>query len=431
MAGGAGRSGGIIASGVMFGDLIREAFRNIRTHWLRVLLTASGIVWGITLFVALTAAGSAMRAHYQAKMEEVGRKVVYAFPGSIPARGAANRTPHRVELDIDDPPRLLASPLIERSSPEVWCGARILKGGGHIKVVWTYGVGPDSAEIRNFRVDRGRFINPADVALRRRVLVIGARVEERLFGRRSALGRTVRLDGQPFAIVGVSRPKGEQMMNMGPRDDEQVLMPISTAQTLFMGNEKIHYLIYAPHRRPEGAASIQRVRALLSHHHDFRPADEEALSFFNIADAMRIVENINLVLQIFLAGCGLVTLAAGGIGVMNIMLVAVAERTREIGLRKAVGATDRDVFVQLLGETVVITLVAGAAGVGLGAGMIAVMAAVRNTTERARFLMPEVQFSLPLALLAVGVLAAVGLLSGIVPALRAARLDPAAALREE
>ena len=233
------------------------------------------------------------------------------------------------------------------------------------------------------------------------MLVIGAKVEKRLFGRRSALGRSVRLDGYPFRIVGVSIPKGEQMVNMGPNDDEQVLLPASTAEALFTGSDRIEHIIYEPRSRPEGWASTERVRAILSRHHHFQPHDEEALAFFNIADAMRLTDGIGFALQVFLGVCGLLTLIAGGIGVMNIMLVAVAERTRELGLRKAVGATNRDLFVELVCETVVITLAAGVTGVALGAAIIAIIGSLRGTTERIQFLMPAIQFSSELALLVV------------------------------
>jgi len=415
----------------MFRDLFVDALRNIRAHWLRVVLTGSGIVWGIALFTALSAAGAATRDHYREKMEAIGRKVIYVFPGAVPRAGGASRHSRRVVLERDDPARLPESVLIDRAEPEIWLGPRVLKGGGHIKVVWTYGVGPDTGQIRNFRIARGRFITPADMAERRRVLVIGAKVEQRLFGRGSALGRTVRLDGHPFRIVGISPEKGEQMMNMGPRDDEQVLMPLPTAQRLFTASERIDYVIYEPRTRDEGWPSTARVRALLAPHHDVAPGVEEAFSFFNIADAIRLVDLINVAMQIFYLACGLLTLIAGGIGVMNIMLVAVAERTRELAVRKAVGATNRDLFLQLLCEAVVVTLTAGAAGVALGAGLIWVMAALRRSSTPSQFLVPDVQFSLATGLIAFGVLVAVGVSAGIAPARRAARVDPAVALRDE
>jgi putative ABC transport system permease protein len=415
----------------MLTDLFIEALRNVRANWLRVLLTGSGIVWGIALFVALTAAGSGMREHYRLKMEAVGRKVIYVFPGVLDQRAGGRRTVRPVVLDRDDPPRLARSPRIEHVAGELWTGARVLKGGSHIKVVWTYGVEPAAAGIRNFQVGRGRFITAADIAARRRVLVIGAIVERRLFGRHSGLGRLVRLDGQPFRIVGVSVPKGEQMVDMGPRDDEQVLLPLSTAQTLFSNRRDIGYVIYEPPTRAEGAVSMQRARTILGRHHRFKPGDEEAVSFFNIMEAIQLEEVIGVALQLFLAACGMLTLVVGGVGVMNIMLVAVAERTRELGLRKALGATPRDLFVQLLGETVVITVSAGLLGLGLGGGIILVMQVLRNSNEQAQFLMPRVILSPGLALLAFAILVGVGILAGLVPAVRAARLDPAVALRDD
>jgi putative ABC transport system permease protein len=415
----------------MLRDLLDDAARDIRAHWLRVLLTGSGIVWGIALFVTMMAWGTSVRAHYREKMEAIGRKVIYAFPGSVAREGTAERAVRAVVLKRDDPPRVSASPLVEHAAGEMWNGPRVLKGGGHIKVVWTYGVGADVGRIRNFEVARGRFVTPADVAERRRVLVVGAKVEQRLFGRRSALGRTVRLEGFPFRIVGVSTPKGQQMINMGPNDDEQVLLPLSTAQTLFSGNREVGWVLYEPRTTEDGAASTERVRTILGRHHHFTPRQDQALAFFNIRDAIRLIEMIGVGLQIFLAACGILTLVVGGVGVMNIMLVAVTERTRELGLRKALGATQRDLFVGLLLETVLITVSAGILGLGLGAGLVGLLSVGRQAPAKMAFLVPHVTVSPALAATSFVVLVAVGLLAGLVPAQRAARLDPAAALREE
>ncbi len=415
----------------MVRDLFFEALRNARAHWLRVLLTSSGIVWGIALFIVMIAVGEANREHYREKLEVIGRKAIWAIPGRVARQGSGERSARSVLLDLKDPPRLPGSPLVEHAEPETWAVPQVLKGGGHIKVVWTMGVGPQAARIRNFQVGRGRFISTDDLAERRRVLVIGAKVEERLFGRRSGLGRSVRLDGYPFRIIGVSVPKGEQMNNMGPRDDEQVLLPITTAQTLFTGTDRIDYVLYEPRTREQAALSIERVRTILGRHHYFMPEEEEAMGFFNVADAIKLISVMLTAIEIFLSACGILTLAAGAVGVMNIMLVAVTERTREIGLRKALGATHRDLFVQLVCETVIITVGSGIAGVGLGASIIFLLQAMRDTSPRAQFLMPQVVFSPALAALAFGVLVTAGILAGLLPALRAARLDPAVALREE
>jgi len=415
----------------MWLELVAESFDGIRMHWRRVMLSSSGIIWGVALFVALSAAGQAMAVHYREKVEAVGPKVIYAFPGSVARQGEGARTARKVKLDLKDPPRLPGSPMIERAEPEVRPRPGVLKGGGHIKVVWTFGVGPDAETIRNFKIARGRFISRIDVAARAPVLVIGAKVEERLFGRRSAMGETVRLDGYPFRVIGVSVPKGEQMVNMGPRDDEQVLMPISTAQRLITLSDKIDYMIYEPRTREQGTESIERVRTLIGRHHSFKPADDEALAFFNVGDVVVMMDSMGLALDIFLSACGLLTLAIGAIGIMNIMLVAVTERTREIGLRKALGATNRLLFVQLICETLAITIAAGMVGDMVGGVLIRAMQIMRNSSARAQFLMPQVVFSQRVAMLSTLAFVAVGVLAALLPAIRAVRIDPAVALREE
>jgi putative ABC transport system permease protein len=415
----------------MVAELLAETWRNARARWLRVLLTGSGIAWGLALFICLSAMGLGSRQHYREKMEAVGRKVIYAFPGSVAGRSGGERSTRAVVLERDDPPRLPASPRVERAAAELWTGPRVLKGNGRSKVVWTYGVSPEAEHIRNFRIGAGRFISREDVDDRARVLVIGAVVAERLFGRRSALGASVRLDGHPFRVVGVSQAKGFQMVNMGPRDDEQVLLPLSTARTLLTQSDRINYILYDPRSRDEGAESMERVRAILSRHHSFGPGDDQAVDFYNSWEMIRLVEAIGFGLQLFLAACGLLTLAAGAVGVMNIMLVAVAERTRELALRKALGARNRDVFVHLVAETVLITVASGIAGLALGAVIVAGLQALHDATAADSLIISRPLLSPGIIAAAFAVLVASGVAAGLVPARRAARLDPAEGLREE
>src|SRR5215467_1160522 len=148
----------------MLRDLLTDALRDVRVHWLRVLLTGSGIAWGIALFVVLTAMGSAVQGFYRTKMESIGRKAIYVFPAMVAKQGIGAVTGRRVVLDRDDPPRVPLTPLVERVSSELPLGGRVLRGGGHIKVVWAYGTGAETGRIRSFEVARGRFITPGDVA---------------------------------------------------------------------------------------------------------------------------------------------------------------------------------------------------------------------------------------------------------------------------
>jgi len=414
----------------MLRELFLETWRNARARWLRVLLTGSGIAWGLALFICLTAMGQGSRLHYREKMEAIGRKVIYAFPGSVAGRGGSEISTRAVVLENDDPPRLPASPRVESAAAELWSGPRILKANGRTKIVYTYGTVAEAEAIRNYRVGEGRFVSQADVQGRARVVVLGAVVAERLFGRRSALGATVRLDGHPFRVVGVSAKKGEQMVNMGPRDDEQVLLPLTTAQTLFTHQDHINYILFDPRSRDEGAEAMDRVRGILGRHHHFGPGDDQAVDFFNAWEMIRIVEALGLGLQIFLSACGLMTLAAGGVGVMNIMLVAVAERTRELALRKALGARNRDVFVQLLLETVLLTFASGVVGMAAGSAIVVALQWARDRAGESLLISRPV-LSPGIVALGFVVLVGTGLVAGLLPARRAARLDPADGLRLE
>jgi len=414
----------------MWRDLLADAVRNVRVHWLRVTLTGAGIAWGIALFVVLTAMGSAVQGFYREKMESIGRKAVFVFPASVSKAGTGAVTGRQVILDRDDPPRFGHTGLVERVAPELPLGGRAIRGGGRVKVGWTYGVAADTGRIRNVEVARGRFFTPADLAARRRVLVLGAEVADRLFGRRPAVGRHVRLEGHPFRVIGVAVRKGQQIIGIGPPDDEHILLPVTTAQTLFTFDRTYRYLLYEPRTRAEAPASITRVRGLLARGHRFRPDDEEALSFFNVVDRIRPIAVVETGFQLFLVVCGVLTLGAGGVGVMNIMLVAVAERTREIGLRKALGAAPRDIFLGVLGESVVVTTGAGLLGLALGFGLVLLVAAGRGQTPEQRYWVPPVEPSFGLGVLAFVVLVGVGLAAGLVPARRAARLEPSIALRD-
>ena len=411
-------------------ELFLDTWHNARARWLRVLLTGSGIVWGLALFICLTAMGQGSRLHYRAQMEAIGRKVIYAFPGNVAGRGGNELSTRAVILEGDDPPRLPASPRVESAAAELWSGPRVLKANGRTKIVYTYGTVPQAQAIRNFHIGEGRYISQEDIVGHERVVVLGALVAQRLFGRRSALGAEVRLDGHPFRVVGVSKMKGEQMVNMGPRDDEQVLLPLTTAQSLFTFSDAISYILFDPTTREEGAEAMDRTRTILSRHHHFGPGDDQAVDFFNSWDMIRLIEAMGLGLTIFLSACGLMTLAAGGVGVMNIMLVAVAERTRELGLRKALGATNRDIFVQLLLETVLITFGAGLAGLALGPGVVLLLQAPRAAAGDSLIISRPV-LSPGIVALGFAVLVGTGIAAGILPARRAARLDPAESLRLE
>jgi putative ABC transport system permease protein len=241
-----------------------------------------------------------------------------------------------------------------------------------------------------------------------------------------AVGRTVHIEGIPFKVVGITQPKGDQILYMGPGDDEIALLPFTTARTWFTRSDVIDQVIFAPRTREGSWESVRLVRAILGRHHGFGGDDDAAMGYFNIQEVVDLVRGLLLALRLFLTVASLITLAVGGVGVMNIMLVMVAERTREIGLRKAVGASNGAIFAAILAETIAVTICAGLLGVALGwLGVEASASAVgTNQTLQAA---PELH---PQRLVTVfAVLVSVGLATAILPALRAMRIDPAVALR--
>ena len=208
----------------------------------------------------------------------------------------------------------------------------------------------------------GRFFSQSDVERAARVVYLGAVAAERLFGGAPAVGRTLQIESVTFRVIGVNQAKGDQMVGMNGWDDWAVFMPYTTAQRWLVHSEKLEQVAFAPTTREGSWEAIRSTRELLGLRHDFPPDLDTALSFFNVQEILQIVHQLFLGLRIFLVTAGLVTLLVGAIGVMNVMLVVVGERTNEIGLRKAVGATDRAIFVQFLAEAAAVCGISGVAG---------------------------------------------------------------------
>jgi putative ABC transport system permease protein len=293
-------------------------------------------------------------------------------------------------------------------------------------VAWTAGASEDTAIIRNFEAAQGRLLSRRDVDLALNSIVLGARTASRLFGDAPAVGRTVHVEGIPFDVVGVARPKGDQIIYMGPGDDEIALIPFTTARIWFTRKDIIDQVIFAPLTREGSWDAVRLVRAILGRHHGFTQEDDAAMGYFNIQEAVDIVHGLLLAIRVFLSAASLITLAVGGVGVMNIMLAMVSERMREIGLRKAVGASNRAVFLEILAETLAVTVFAGLLGVAIGWFLVELTANAigsGQTMQAAPVLYPERVVVVFLTLVAVG------LATAVLPALRAMRIDPAIALR--
>jgi putative ABC transport system permease protein len=331
-----------------------------------------------------------------------------------------------IELENEDAQKVAALDGVSHAAPNLWAGLRVHRVDRTSKLLWVQGVTDQSQAIRALEPETGRFVSARDVAEAARVVYLGAAAAERLFGTRAALGRTVHIDGQPFSVIGVGRKKGDQVVNMGPKDDELSLIPVTTAQRRFTHSDDPGVIIFSPTVRAESKAAIENVREVLGLEHRFRPGDDRAVSFFDIQDSVGLINALGAGVSIFTLTAGLITLLVGAVGVMNVMLVVVGERTREVGLRKALGASDRAVFVQFLAESVAITALAGALGGALGGAAVAGLAALippENAMSPRPYLEPGT------VMLIAGLLVAVGVVAGVVPARRAARIDPAISLR--
>lgn len=404
----------------------REVLRSLRGHALRFGLTALGIVWGVAMLTFLLAAADGYEANFETQLEEIGPRAIFLFPGSVTKQAVGQRGARPVELELEDLDRLERLEGIERAAPHVPLGPLLMRAAGRSKLVWTYGVSADTPVIRNFRVQSGRPLQREEVEAGARVVVLGAKVARRLFAGDEAVGRTVHIDGLPFMVIGTTAPKDDQVIYIGPADDEVAMVPVTTAERRFIRDDVLRQVVLMPRSREGSWAATQDARALLGFHHGFRTGDRGAMGDFNVEEIRQLVAPLFMGFRLFLTAASAVTLLVGAVGVMNIMLVVVTERTREIGLRKAIGAAPRAIFVQFLAETLTICTAAGIAGALLGWLAVAAFARVVGTGS----VMNAPPLLLPARMvLVMGTLVGVGVVAGVLPALRASRVDPAVSLR--
>jgi putative ABC transport system permease protein len=407
-------------------DLLLSTLRSLRAHALRFTLTSLGIVWGAFLLTYLTGSMEGVDDHFTRELEEAGPRIVIAWPGSVIKSRVGERGARGVELEREDVERMQLVHSVEDAAPDLTMWSQIVRAGGRTKLFTVNGVSERSERIRNLVPGRGRFFTPLDVERSARVAYLGAVAAERLFGALPAVGRTIQIESVRFRVIGVNEPKGEQMIGVNGWDDWIVFVPWTTAQRWLTHQDLVTEVVFAPTTREGSWDSIRHVREIVGLHHDFPPDLDTALSFFNVHDVLQIVHGLFFSFRIFLVSAGLITLVVGGVGVMNIMLVIVGERTNEIGLRKAVGARSRSILLQFLAESSAVCGLSGLLGAGLGVGA---------TQLVARLAPPDGPFGSPPVLapftvvVIVGALVAVGIVAGLVPAVRASRIPPAEALR--
>ncbi len=411
-------------------ESIRIALRGLAANKLRSALTMLGIIIGVGAVIALLSVGQGVAQLITEQIQSIGSNVLFVVPlnlqaasgGPISAGAGGSLTLADAEA-IGDPGLV---PDIVAVAPEIQRSATVERGREAI-VATVAGVTPEYAFVRNARVAEGRFIDETDMAAGSRVALLGALVYERLFpDGEYALGQTVRINTIPFRVIGIMEEKGGS--GFGSQDNI-VFVPLSTAHSrLFRGrtvggSPRVTVINVQVVSEDRMDAAAEAIRELLRQRHKLSYRDDDDFSVISQKDILSIFGEITGVLTLFLGAIAGISLLVGGIGIMNIMLVSVTERTREIGIRKAVGAKRRDILVQFLIEAMVLSLVGGAVGILLGvAGSLLIS---RLSQDLVTKVTPQA------ILLATGFSAAVGLFFGIYPATRAARLNPIDALRYE
>jgi putative ABC transport system permease protein len=406
-------------------DLLLETLRSLRAHAVRFVLTSLGVAWGALLLTFLSAQMGGMRSHFMSELEEVGPKLVFMGAGVVLDERTGAREARKVELEPKDVTRLADLASIDGASPEVFLRNEPVRSGRRSKLLNVVGYDADAGPMRKLVAAEGRFITPLDVERGARVAFIGPEAKRRLFGSRPAIGERIAIESQPFTVIGIGVSKGEQLTNVGSPDDQMIVIPYTTAMRWLQRSDAVSEFMISPRIRERGAESIRGVRELTGLHRRFDPDQDTALWAADMWDVIKLIWGMFVALQGFFIVAGTITLLVGAVGVMNIMLVVVGERTAEIGLRKALGARGRDIFCQFLLEALAVALIASA--LGIGGGLLAVRA-IAPAFERGGIHLPTSPDPLTLAAIAAA-LVAVALVAGVAPAVRAARIPPAEALR--
>jgi putative ABC transport system permease protein len=413
----------------MFRDLLHEAYGAMRHNRRRTALTMLGMAWGIATVVMLLAYGDGFGQACANIFANFGTKLVIVVPGRTSMQAGGQKAGVLVRFTLDDVDALSTNlPQITNITPEVGKQAHVQYDTRVFDFPVT-GNYPNVPAIRILKLGQGRFYNAEDEIQHSRVALIGSEAKEKLFSGRNALGERIRVDGLSFEVIGILSAK----MQEGNDDINRVIyVPFTTMSDL----KDTHYLdtIWFTYQTPEYERLEQAVRSVLAVPHKLNQTDRQAVRVFNLMMQVHQFEIITLGLKVLMGFIGTLTLGIGGVGLMNIMLVSVTQRTREIGVQKALGAPRRYILMQFLAEALTITFVGGVLGVilayavALSVGRLTLYSAFAKNGEAGDIRLIIAPGTLIAATLILGF---VGLVSGMVPAFRASRLDPIEALRHE
>lgn len=410
-------------------DIFAQMLRALWAHKLRSFLTMFGIAWGVGSLLLLVGLGEGFRSGNKRELDTIGQDIIFIWPGMVPSVAGQHQGLKRYyltyqdALDIRKEATLVKniSPILQRG--DIQAQSDFATSSGQV-----IGVNANFNQIRYLPIGDGRWINDMDDQQRRNVAVIGTQMMRNLFPGRPAIGSTILLNGVRFEIIGVLANTGREEDNA---TDFRVYVPFNTMRVFFplknvQSTDDVSYMNLQPASREQHSEAVEQAYRIIARNHGFDYNNKDAFEGWDTVESNEMVGKIFSAMDLFLGGVGLVTLALGAIGVVNIMLVSVTERTREIGLMKALGATNRSILLQFFFEGAFLTLLSGGLGIGAAAGF---MAALGTLPSPPGFDPPRL---VPMsAALAVVALSIAGIVAGLYPARKAAMLTPVEALRKE
>ena len=407
---------------------LKTAIIGLKTHKSRSVLTILGIVIGITAIILVMSLGEGMQNLILSQIQgQVGSKVIEIAPGRQPKGPTDFLSMFSDSLKQRDLEALLKKsnvPHLERIMPLVF-GSETAAYASETYQATVYGMTDAAGKMYNIHPAEGRFLTEEDVKSYADVVVIGSRVKEELFFNDEAVGQKIKIKGKNFRVIGILEKKGQGML-IG--FDETVIVPYTTAQQYILGIKYFNHLMVEADSEKNVPQTVEDIKITLRNSHNITDPEKDDFHVTSQADAIGMVSTITNILTLFLAAIAAISLLVGGVGIMNIMLVSVTERTREIGLRKAVGATEKNILTQFLLEATTLTFIGGIIGIILGASFAFITSLILS-----RVLAVNWAFVFPVqaALLGLGVAAGVGLVFGLYPARQASIKSPIEALRYE
>lgn len=407
---------------------IRIALRSLAANKLRATLTVLGIVIGIAAVTAMVSIGQSATRLVQQQFDALGTNVIAIFPEAIES-GGVRRGPALTLTAADAEALTQECPAVLAASPLVGAGGQMIYGNSNWSPREMIGVGPSYLTVRNYPISRGGFFTARDVTSSAKVCVIGPTVVAKLFQTTDPIGQTVRINNIPIRVIGVLEKKGANLF--GEDQDDVVLMPYTTVRKRLQGSgfENVDAILASARSMERMSAATDEIRYLLAERHRVRPGEKADFQVQNITEIADVLGIITGTLTLMLASIAGISLAVGGVGIMNIMLVSVTERTREIGIRMALGARSRDILRQFLIESALLSALGGAIGFGVGVGGSVVVTMLINHFSSGSDW--PVVVSLPAAFFAIGFASIVGIFFGYYPARRASKMNPIDALRHE